>query len=159
MVRNLWREVRLEATEQARGRPVRKFGQCAEIAGESARGLRRSPTEHCDEPRKGEQKKFSRTACVNSSRVDNHRALDVGELRRGTGTYKVRKPKAPGTGSDAPIRESPDELPQRAGEVNTVNTWKALIHVNHIEPERWGPPLVDADWYAFCQAGIEGEDR
>ena len=38
-------------------RPVRKFGQCAEIAGESARGWRRSPTEHCDEPRLGEQKR------------------------------------------------------------------------------------------------------
>ena len=28
--------------------------------------------------------------------------------------------------------------------------------------KKWGPPLVDADWYAFCQAmykGIEGEDR
>ena len=27
--------------------------------------------------------------------VDNERALDVGALRRGTGTFKVRKPKAP----------------------------------------------------------------
>ena len=29
------------------------------------------------------------------------------------------------------------------------------------ESERWSPPLVDADWCAFCQAlykGIEGED-
>ena len=41
-----------------------------------------------------------------------------------------------------------------------MNTSKAYIDV-HIEPERWSPPLVDADWYAFCQAlykGIEGED-
>ena len=28
-------------------------------------------------------------------KVDNHRALDVGALRRGTGTYEVRKPQAP----------------------------------------------------------------
>ena len=38
---------------------------------------------------------------------------------------------------------------------------KALINVDHIEQERWCPHLVDADWYAFCQAlykGIEGED-
>ena len=37
-----------------------------------------------------------------------------------------------------------------------------MVNVNHIEQERWGPHLVDADWYAFCQAlynGIEGEDR
>ena len=36
-----------------------------------------------------------------------------------------------------------------------------MIDVKRIKPERWGPPLVDADWYAFCQAlykGIEGKD-
>ena len=43
-------------------------------------------------------------------RLDNDRALDVGELRRGTGTLKVRKPKVPEGGSDVTIRESPDEL-------------------------------------------------
>ena len=55
------------------------------------------------------------------------------------------------------VRESPDELTLRAEEVETS---KALINVDHIEQERWGPPLVDADGYAFCQAlykGIEGE--
>ena len=30
-----------------------------------------------------------------SIKVDNERALDVGELRQGTGTFKVRKSKAP----------------------------------------------------------------
>ena len=67
-------------------------------------------------------------------------------MRRGTGTLKVRKPKAQEGGSDVTIRESPDELTLRAEE---VNTWKM------------GPHLVDADWYAFCQAlykGIEGKD-
>ena len=32
---------------------------------------------------------------------------------------------------------------------------------NHIERGKWGPPMVDADWYAFCQAlykGIGGKD-
>ena len=56
------------------------------------------------------------------------------------------------------VRESPDELTLRAAEVNTS---KALINVNHIEPGRWGPHLVDAEWNAFCQAlykGIERED-
>ena len=60
--------------------------------------------------------------------------------------------------SDVIVRESPDELTLRVEEVNTS---KALINVNHIEPERWSPVLVDADWYAFCQPlykGIEGED-
>ena len=56
------------------------------------------------------------------------------------------------------IRESPDELTLRAEEVDTS---KALIDVKHIELERWGPPLVDAGWYAFCQVlykGTEGKD-
>ena len=56
------------------------------------------------------------------------------------------------------VRESPDELTLRAEE---VGTWKSYINVDHIAKERWGPPLVDADWHAFCHAlykGIEGED-
>ena len=73
--------------------------------------------------------------------VDNERALDVGSLRRSMGTFQVRKPKVPEGGSDVIVRESPDELTLRAEEVGTS---KALINVNHIEPERWGPLLVDA---------------
>ena len=90
-------------------------------------------------------------------KVDNERALDVGSLSRGTRTFQVRKPKVPGGCSEVIVRESPDDLTLRAEEVGTS---KALMHVDHIEQEGWGPPLVDADWYAFCQAlyeGIEGE--
>ena len=56
------------------------------------------------------------------------------------------------------VRENPDQLTLRVEEVNTL---KAYIDVNHIKPERWDPPKVDADWHAFNQAlykGIEGED-
>ena len=56
------------------------------------------------------------------------------------------------------VRESPDKLTLRADE---VGTWKSCINVDHIAKERWAPPLVDADWDAFCQAlytGVEGED-
>ena len=84
--------------------------------------------------------------------------MDVGVLRRGTGTREVRMPKVPEGGSNLTVRESLDELTLRAGEVNTS---KALIDVNNIESEKWGPPLVGDDWYAFCQAlykGIEGKD-
>ena len=107
----------------------------------------------------GQKSRKGLTDCLKEFvKVDNERALDVGELRRGTGTYKVRKPKAPEGDSDVIVRESLDELTLRAVEVNTS---KALIDVNHIEPERCCPPLVVADWYAFCQAlykGIEGKD-
>ena len=91
-------------------------------------------------------------------KVDNNRALDVGEPHRGTRNFEVRKPKVPEGGSDVTIRETPDDLTLRAEEVNTL---KAYIDVNHIKPERWSPLLVDPGWYAFCQAlnkGIEGED-
>ena len=91
-------------------------------------------------------------------KVDNERAFDVGSLRRSTSTFQVRKPKVPEGCTDEIVRENLDELTLRAEEVVTS---KALINVNHIEPERWSPPLVDADWYAFCQAlyiGIEGDD-
>ena len=77
---------------------------------------------------------------------------------KATGTFKVRKPKAPEGSSDVIVRESPDEWTLRAEEVNTSN---ALINVDRVELERWSPPLVDADWCAFSQAlykGIEGED-
>ena len=41
-----------------------------------------------------------------------------------------------------------------------VGSKKSCINVDHIAQDRRGPPLVDADWHAFCQAiykGIEGE--
>ena len=47
---------------------------------------------------------------------------------------KVRMSKAPERGSDVTVRESPDELTLRAEEVDTS---KAFINVDHIEPERW----------------------
>ena len=56
------------------------------------------------------------------------------------------------------VRDSPDELTLRAQEVGTC---KSYINVDHIAKERWGPPLVDADWHAICHVlykGIEGED-
>ena len=45
----------------------------------------------------------------------------------------VVQPKTPEEGSNVTIRESPDGLILR---VEEVNTWKALINVKHIKPER-----------------------
>ena len=72
-------------------------------------------------------------------RVDSERALDVGALRRGTGTLTVRKPKASEGGSDVIVRDSLDELTSRAEEVGTS---KAYTDVNHIEPEKWALPWL-----------------
>ena len=62
--------------------------------------------------------------------VDNEHALDVGSL------LKVRKPKVPEGSLDVRVRETPDELTLRAEEVRTS---KALMDVDHIEPEKMGP--------------------
>ena len=82
-------------------------------------------------------------------KVDNERALDVGYLNQGTGTFKVRKPKVPEGCPEVIVRENSDELTLRAG---AVETSKAYVNVDHIVKERWGPPLVDYDLCAFCQA-------
>ena len=41
------------------------------------------------------------------------------------------------------------ELTMRAEEVGAQ---RAFINTEHLEFERWGPPVVDADWHAFFQA-------
>ena len=33
-----------------------------------------------------------------------------------------------------------------------VGTQKSCINIDHIEADRWGVPLVDADWHAFCHS-------
>ena len=83
------------------------------------------------------------------TQADNHSAVDVGDLRQGTRSRKVQKPQFSEAYPEATIREGADELTLRADEVGTQ---RAFINTEHTEFERWGPPLVDADWDAFCQA-------
>ena len=61
--------------------------------------------------------------------VDNHCALEVDQLSEG---LKMGVPK--------PFQMS-------------------CINVDHVAEDRWGPPLVDADWHPFCQATSEGIER
>ena len=81
--------------------------------------------------------------------MDSHLALEVGHLRKGVRSFKVRRPKVAEGNQEVPVRESPNELTLRAEE---ESTWKSCINVDHIVKEKWGPPLVDAHWHAFCQA-------
>ena len=67
------------------------------------------------------------------TKIGNERALEVGYLNRGTGTFKVRKPKVPEGCSVVTVRENSDELTLRAEEVGTLKT---NINVNHIEKEK-----------------------
>ena len=90
--------------------------------------------------------------------ADNHSAVDVGHLHQGTRSLKVQKPQISEAFPEASIREGTNELTLRADE---VGTHRAFISTEHIEFERWGPPLVDADRHVLCQAiykGIEGEE-
>ena len=90
--------------------------------------------------------------------ADDQSAVDVGDLRQGTRSLKVQKPQFSESFPEAAIREGADELSLRAHEVETL---RAFTNTKHIEFERWRPPLVDADWHAFCQAiytGIGGEE-
>ena len=92
------------------------------------------------------------------SQEDNHSAVDVVDLRQGTRSLEVRKPQFSEAFPEATIREEADELTLRADEEDTQ---RAFTNTEHIEFERWGPPLVDADWHAFCQAiynKIEGKE-
>ena len=50
--------------------------------------------------------------------------------------------------TEASIREGPEELTLRAEE---VGSWESRINVDNIAQDRWGPPLVDADWHAFAR--------
>ena len=78
-------------------------------------------------------------------------AVDVGHLRQGTRKFSEDFP-------EAVIREEADELTLRADEVGTL---KAFINIDHIEYDRWRPPLADAGWHTFCQTiyeGIKGDE-
>ena len=82
----------------------------------------------------------------------------VGHLNEGVRSFEVRGPKLEEGCSEVSIREGPEELTLRAEEVGSQ---KACSNVGHIAEDRWGPPLVDADWHASCQAmykGIEGSE-
>ena len=76
--------------------------------------------------------------------ADKHSAVDVGGLRRGTISVQVKKPHS----ARLSLRRSSEKAPtsQRC----ELRIW-AFINAKHVELERWRPPLVDADWHAFCQ--------
>ena len=86
--------------------------------------------------------------CITS---DNNSA-EVGHLRRGQRPFKVVRPTMNRDSSEV-LREGADDLTLRAEEFDTL---KACINVDHIDKNLGGPPLVDADRYAFCHAIYKG---
>ena len=50
------------------------------------------------------------------------------------------------------VTESHEELTLRTEEVGAL---KACINVDHIAQDRWGPPVVDADWHALLPGDLQ----
>ena len=71
-------------------------------------------------------------------KIDNERALDVGYLNRGLGTFQVLKPKVAEGYPEVTVRESPGELTLRAEEVGTSKTY---INVDPIGKGEVGLPF------------------
>ena len=40
-----------------------------------------------------------------------------------------------------------------------MGTLKVFINIDHVEHDRWEPPLVDAYWHAFCQATCKRTEK
>ena len=79
--------------------------------------------------------------------------------REGTRSIELRRPKF-----EEVVPRGVDQGRSQGIDAQNRRSWlqkKACINVDHIAEDRWGPPLVDPDWHAFCQAiykGIEGRD-
>ena len=84
-------------------------------------------------------------------------AVKIGDLEKNSEAIKVVRPKfnkeiLPG----AIIRERVGDLTLRTGRAGMLRTF---INTIRVEVGRWGPPVVDEDWHAVCQAicmGVEG---
>ena len=77
----------------------------------------------------------------NFIQVDNLRALDVGHLREGLTSCKVRRPNGERGHPEVSVAWS-----------RGTDTWKSFINVDQFAKGRLGPPWEDTDWHAFYQA-------
>ena len=69
----------------------------------------------------------------NFTQVDNHRALDVGHLREGVGSFKVTKAERR---SRVP-RGACQGRRRRINARSRVGAWKSCTNVDRIAKERW----------------------
>ena len=65
---------------------------------------------------------------------------------------KVVNPKFTTDFPEAVLREGPNEQTLRAEEEGTLHTF---IGTTDVETADGGPPLVDEDWHAVCQAMLQ----
>ena len=92
----------------------------------------------------------SRLKIMNEQRrfivVDNQEAVKIGDLEQNTEPIKVARPKL-----------NKKIFPKAAvREVDELTPWEGQARCSPATPQMWrqrmGPPLVDADWHAACQA-------
>ena len=79
--------------------------------------------------------------------VDNHEPVKVGDLEKVTESRPVVKPKFTKDFLETVVREG--ALTLLADEEGALRTF---IDTTKVGDKRWGPPLVDEDWHAICQA-------
>ena len=72
-------------------------------------------------------------------------------LRQGTKSVEVVELRFIADFPEAVIREGAEELTLRVEEVGSRRTF---IDSTHVEAERWGAPLVDADWHVCLSSHV-----
>ena len=90
--------------------------------------------------------------------VDNRAAVKIRDLHKESRSRKVVKPSFTTDSREAVLRDDAGELTLRAHEEGVLRTF---IDPANVGNKRWGPPLVDEDWHAFCLAiseGVEGPE-
>ena len=88
--------------------------------------------------------------------VDNHETVKIGYLEKNSEAIRVVRPKY--NKETYQIREGVSESTFREGEEGTL---RSFINTACVGDSRRGPPLVDEDWHAVCQAiykGVEGAE-
>ena len=81
--------------------------------------------------------------------MDNHAAVQFGDLEKEAKSKEVVKPKFTTDFPGAVFREGADELTLRADEEGVVCSF---IDTTNVGNKRWWPPFVGEDWHAICQA-------
>ena len=92
--------------------------------------------------------------------MDDHEAVKFSNLKKNSEAIKVVGPDFDKRAMypDAAVPEGVDEVTLRRGEDGAL---RSCINTAKVEASRLGPPLVDADWHAVCQAiyrGVEGAE-
>ena len=85
--------------------------------------------------------------------VDNHESVKIGDLAKPKFTKEINQ--------NAAVQEAVGELTLREGEEGEEGTLRSFIDTADVEASRRGPPLVDEDWHALCEAsykGVEGAE-